>query len=69
MIERRAGQRYGRIVEGDQISDADDGAGQGVIDHGDDLHGLARPVAASARNKIADQHAVEAAERHAQQAQ
>src|SRR6266704_1897214 len=37
--ERRAGERQRRIVEGDQVRDADDGARQGGVDHRDHLHG------------------------------
>src|SRR5262245_13680959 len=62
--QRRAGQHDGRIVECDQIGDADDGAWQREIDHRHDLHGRTAARGA-ARHKIADQHPMEAAEGHA----
>ena len=56
--QRAAGQRQRRVVEGNEIGDADDRARQGVIDHRHDLHGLpAREAAAG--DQIADQHAIE----------
>ena len=61
--ERRAGELERRIVEGDQVGDADDRAGQRVVDHRHELH-RAPADERLARDEVAQQHAVEAAERH-----
>ena len=66
MISARAGQRERRIVEGDEVRDADDRAGQRVVDHRHELH-RAPADEFLARDEVAEQHAVEAAERHADQ--
>ena len=58
--------RNGGLVEGDQIGDADDGAGQGVVQHGDDFHRLPADEL-GAGDQISDDDAIESADRHADQ--
>ena len=63
---RGARQCQRLVVECEQVGDADDGAGQRIVQHADHLH---RPAAeeAGASDEIADADAVEPAERHADQ--
>ena len=58
--ERGAGQHERRIVERDQVGDADDGTGQRVVDH---RHELQRAPADEllARDEVAHEDAVQAA--------
>ena len=63
MMSAVAGQLERRVVEGDQVGDADDGARQRVVDHRHELH-RAAPDELLARDEVAQEHAVEAAERH-----
>ncbi len=58
------GERQRRVVEGDQVGDADDGARQGVVDHRDHLHGSPAGKAPPG-HEVAHEDSEEPAERHA----